>query len=96
MTTSPPWHGAGNKVGLDAMSSHPERIDVRSPSEYALDHLPGAINLPVLDDDERRVVGTLHAQESAFAARRLLPIILKSSENQWKIQRQIQSVTLTR
>ncbi|HEY5307148.1 MAG TPA: tRNA 2-selenouridine(34) synthase MnmH [Casimicrobiaceae bacterium] len=70
MTTSPPWHGAGNKVGLDAMSSHPERIDVRSPSEYALDHLPGAINLPVLDDDERRVVGTMQAQESAFAARR--------------------------
>jgi tRNA 2-selenouridine synthase len=70
MTTSPPWPGAGNKVGLDALPSHPDRIDVRSPAEYALDHLPGAVNLPVLDDDERRVVGTMHAQESAFAARR--------------------------
>mgnify|MGYP001828612359 CR=1 FL=1 len=28
-------------------------IDVRSPSEFAEDHLPGAINLPVLSDEER-------------------------------------------
>ncbi|MGE5737510.1 MAG: rhodanese-like domain-containing protein, partial [Betaproteobacteria bacterium] len=26
-----------------------ERVDVRSPSEFAEDHLPGAVNLPVLD-----------------------------------------------
>lgn len=35
-------------------------IDVRSPSEFARDHLPGALNLPVLDDDERARVGTLY------------------------------------
>lgn len=46
-------------------------IDARSPSEFALDHLPGAINLPVLDDDERALVGTVNAAESAFAAKRL-------------------------
>lgn len=46
-------------------------IDARSPSEYAEDHLPGAINLPVLDDEERRIVGTLYKQESALAARKL-------------------------
>ncbi len=45
-------------------------IDVRSPTEFAEDHLPGAINCPVLDDDERRLVGTQYRQESAFAARR--------------------------
>ena len=45
-------------------------IDVRSPTEFADDHLPGAINCPVLDDDERRLVGTQYRQESAFAARR--------------------------
>ena len=28
-------------------------IDVRSPAEYAEDHIPGAINCPVLDDEER-------------------------------------------
>ena len=37
-------------------------IDVRSPSEYAEDHLPGAINLPALSDAERARVGTLYKQ----------------------------------
>lgn len=46
-------------------------IDVRSPAEFALDHLPGAINCPVLDDEERRIVGTLYKQSSAFEARKL-------------------------
>lgn len=46
-------------------------IDVRSPSEYAEDHLPGAINLPVLDDDERARVGTHYTQVSVFEARRM-------------------------
>lgn len=46
-------------------------IDVRSPGEFALDHLPGAVNCPVLDDEERRIVGTLYTQRSAFEARKL-------------------------
>jgi tRNA 2-selenouridine synthase len=46
-------------------------VDVRSPAEYALDHIPGALNAPVLDDDERTRVGTLYKQVSPFAARRL-------------------------
>jgi tRNA 2-selenouridine synthase len=45
-------------------------IDVRSPAEFEEDHLPGAINLPVLTDDERIEVGTLH-KDSPFRARRL-------------------------
>jgi len=45
-------------------------IDVRSPAEFAVDHLPGAINCPVLDDDERARVGTMHKVDSAFAAKR--------------------------
>ena len=46
-------------------------IDARSPAEYALDHLPGAINCPVLDDEERRIVGTTYVQVSAFEARKI-------------------------
>jgi tRNA 2-selenouridine synthase len=46
-------------------------IDARSPSEFALDHIPGAINCPVLDDEERRIVGTLYKQQGAFEARRV-------------------------
>ncbi|MDM0014496.1 tRNA 2-selenouridine(34) synthase MnmH [Variovorax sp. J22P168] len=46
-------------------------IDARSPAEFALDHIPGAINCPVLDDDERRIVGTIYKQQGAFEARRV-------------------------
>jgi tRNA 2-selenouridine synthase len=46
-------------------------IDVRSPSEFAEDHLPGAINLPVLTDAERAEVGTIYKQVSRFTARRI-------------------------
>ncbi|MFC2970336.1 tRNA 2-selenouridine(34) synthase MnmH [Acidimangrovimonas pyrenivorans] len=48
-----------------------EIIDVRSPAEYAEDHLPGAINLPVLDNEERARVGTIYKQESPFKARKI-------------------------
>ena len=48
-----------------------EIIDVRSPSEYAEDHVPGAINLPVLDDAERARVGTIYVREDPFLARRI-------------------------
>ena len=46
-------------------------IDVRSPSEFADDHLPGAIGLAVLSDDERARVGTIYKQQSPFLARKL-------------------------
>jgi len=46
-------------------------IDVRSPSEFAEDHLPGAVNWPVLDDEQRHVVGTMYKQISAFDARKV-------------------------
>jgi tRNA 2-selenouridine synthase len=64
-------HGPGTKIGLASLADYPERIDVRSPSEFAIDHIPGAVNLPVLTDEERMHVGTLHAQDSAFAARKV-------------------------
>ena len=46
-------------------------IDVRAPSEFAEDHLPGAINLPVLSDDERVEVGTIYTQVAPFSARKI-------------------------
>jgi tRNA 2-selenouridine synthase len=47
-----------------------EIIDVRSPAEFEKDHIPGAINLPVLSDEERHEVGLLNAQ-SPYKSRRL-------------------------
>lgn len=46
-------------------------IDVRSPSEFAQDHIPGAINMPALSDDQRAEVGTIYVQDSRFKARRI-------------------------
>lgn len=56
---------------LPEIDSYDCIIDVRSPSEYAIDHLPGAINCPVLDDDERARIGTLYKQVSPFEARKI-------------------------
>ncbi len=58
-------------VTLADVPSFDTIIDARSPSEFAEDHLPGAINCPVLDDEERRIVGTLYKQQGAFEARRV-------------------------
>ncbi len=46
-------------------------IDVRSPAEYELDHIPGAINCPVLSNEERAHIGTIYKQESPFAAKKI-------------------------
>ena len=46
-------------------------IDARSESEYALDHIPGAVNCPVLNDEERVRVGTLYKQVGAFEAKKV-------------------------
>ncbi|PAF45141.1 tRNA 2-selenouridine(34) synthase MnmH [Helicobacter sp. 11S02596-1] len=44
-------------------------IDVRSPAEYAYSHIPNAINLPVLNDDEHSKIGTIYKQESPLKAK---------------------------
>lgn len=55
---------------LDRLADFDEIIDVRSPAEFALDHIPGATTAPVLNNEERARIGTLHAEDSAFAAKR--------------------------
>ncbi len=73
--TAAPGQGPGSTVAIEQAfaprSSFDMVIDARSPAEYAEDHVPGAVNLPVLDDEQRARVGTLYAQVSPFAARKL-------------------------
>lgn len=71
-------------------------IDARTPSEYALDHIPGAVNAPVLDDAQRAQVGTLYKQVSPFEAKKVggalvaknvahhLETIFKDAPKDWK------------
>ena len=58
-------------VTLAYLSGFDDIIDARTPAEFAEDHLPGAINLPVLDDEERVRVGTMYKQVSSFEAKKI-------------------------
>jgi len=53
-----------------------EVIDVRTPAEFAEDHVPGAVNRPVLSDEERARVGTQYKQVSAFTGRKLGAVLV--------------------
>ncbi len=59
------------RAGVADMFTFDAIIDARSPGEFEQDHLPGAILLPVLDDAERAMVGTMHKQSSAFDAKKV-------------------------
>lgn len=48
-----------------------EIVDVRSEDEFAEDHVPGAVNCPALDNDERARVGTIYKQRSPFEAKKI-------------------------
>lgn len=58
-------------VTVADLPAYTDIIDVRSPGEFSEDHIPGAINLPVLDDAERERVGTLYKQISSFEAKKV-------------------------
>ena len=64
--------GPDTSVAIDptVLTEFDALLDARSPSEFAEDHVPGAISCPVLSDAERAEIGTLHKQVSAFAAKR--------------------------
>ncbi len=58
-------------ANLSQLADFDEIIDVRTPAEFADDHIPGAINCPVLSNEERITVGTLYKQVSPFEARKV-------------------------
>jgi tRNA 2-selenouridine synthase len=66
----PRFARAPSGVTLAQLSEFDDIIDVRSEGEFAEDHIPGAINCPVLNDDERARVGTLYKQISSFEAKK--------------------------
>ena len=47
---------------------NPFIIDVRAPMEYAAGNIPGSVNLPLLDDQERHLIGILYKQDGPEAA----------------------------
>ncbi len=67
----PNTHSKPNLATAEQIGEFDQIIDVRSPGEFEEDHIPGAINCPVLDNDERIRVGTLYKQVSSFDAKKL-------------------------
>jgi tRNA 2-selenouridine synthase len=79
------WRAGENLIGLwpmpyletvtdlspENLARYDDIVDVRSPAEFADDHMPGALSLPVLSNDERAKVGTIYKQESPFRANRV-------------------------
>jgi len=55
---------------LRQLDSFDTVIDARSENEYAEDHLPGAVNWPTLDNQQRHDIGTLYKQVNAFEAKK--------------------------
>ena len=51
------------------LRQHPWRwVDLRSPAEFQRDHVPSAVNVPLFDDEQRAIVGTLYKKESPQSA----------------------------
>ncbi len=46
-------------------------VDVRSPGEFQEATIKGAINIPLFDDEERKIIGTVYTQESVEKAKRI-------------------------
>ena len=78
---------AGSKESLPiAACSHKESrfteiVDVRTPHEFQLDHIPGAINLPVLSNEERVTVGTKYSKDR-FEARKIGAALISKNISQ--------------
>lgn len=58
-------------ITVAQLTDFDEIIDVRSPAEFAEDHIPGAVSYPVLNNEERVIVGTLYKQVSDFEAKKV-------------------------
>ena len=61
-------------------------IDVRAPAEFATGTVPGAINLPLLTDDERHQVGITYKQQGTDAAVALGEALVSGTTKQQRIE----------
>lgn len=68
---SPQRERPASAVTVAQLEDFDEIIDVRSEGEFAEDHIPGAVNLPILNNAEREKVGTIYKQVSSFDAKKI-------------------------
>lgn len=60
-----------NTIDYDKLDGDYVLVDMRSPQEYSEFTIPGAVNLPIFDDEERKHIGTVYTQESTEKAKRI-------------------------
>lgn len=65
-----PVHTLPADQALTRLGTFDTLIDARTEDEYALDHVPGAVNWPTLDNAERITIGTMYKQVNAFEAKK--------------------------
>lgn len=65
-----PVHTLSAPDALARLGEFDTVIDARTEDEYALDHVPGAINWPTLNNAERITIGTLYKQVNPFEAKK--------------------------
>lgn len=65
-----PVHTLSAADALARLADFDTLIDARTEDEYALDHVPGAINWPTLDNQQRIDIGTMYKQVNPFEAKK--------------------------
>ena len=65
-----PVHTLSAEQAVGRLAEYHTVIDARSEDEHALDHVPGALNWPTLNNAERIAIGTMYKQVNPFEARK--------------------------
>jgi tRNA 2-selenouridine synthase len=65
-----PVHTLNATEALSRLAEFDLIIDARTEDEHALDHVPGAVNWPTLNNAERITIGTMYKQVNAFEAKK--------------------------
>ncbi len=65
-----PVHTLPATEALTRLATFDTIIDARTEDEHALDHVPGAVNWPTLDNAERITIGTMYKQVNPFEAKK--------------------------
>lgn len=73
-----PDQGAVEEIAFDQIDEKSTIIDVRSPGEFHEDHIPGSLNVPLLDDQERGIVGAMYRKDG------------KDTATQWALRKLLQ------
>lgn len=60
-----------NTIDYDKLEGDYVLVDMRSPKEYSEYTIPGAVNLPIFEDEERKHIGTVYTQESTDKAKKI-------------------------